>query len=267
MERQGGHSSPFLLYCAMLKKILNILATGWVWITLPLLTVLFTIPIVASAVILSPFDSNRKCAHFFGKLWGRAVFKVNPQWHIRVSGQENIERSQTYVIVSNHMSLADILSLYHLNAQFKWMAKESLFKVPFLGWSMTCMGYIPLKRGNYGSIRVTYEKAKEWLKKGISVVIFPEGTRSPSGTLNAFKNGAFKLALETQTPILPVAIFGNEKLLPKGAMNVGMNVHSFIRALPAIETQGLKSEDFPKLRHQAHDMIRAEIEKISNAHL
>ncbi len=184
-----------------------------------------------------------------------------------MSGQENIRHGQTYVIVSNHMSLADILSLFHLNLQFKWMAKESLFKVPFLGWSMTCMGYIPLKRGNYGSIRDTYEKAKDWLKKGVSVVIFPEGTRSPSGTLSAFKNGAFKLALETQIPILPVAIFGNEKLLPKGKMNVGMNVHSYIRVLPAIETQGLEPEDFPKLRDQAHDMVKAEIENISNAHL
>ncbi len=251
----------------MFKKITDFLITLWMWITFPVLTIFFTFPIAFCSIFLAPFDPHRKWAHFWGQTWGQAVIKVNPQWRLHVSGLKNIKPGQTYVIVSNHMSMVDILCLYYLNIQFKWIAKTSLFKIPFLGWSMSFMHYIRLERGHHGSIRKSYEEAKRWIQKGVSVVIFPEGTRSPSGTLNAFKNGAFKLAIETQAPILPVALYGNEKLIPKGKIVVGINVHSYLRILPAIDTKECRTEDFARVRDQVHTMIKAEIENISNDHL
>lgn len=90
--------------------------------------------------------------------------------------------------------------------QFKWVAKASLFKVPFIGWSLGLAKHIRLSRGNFSSIKKVYRQAASWLKEGMSVLFFPEGTRSANDEMGQFQNGAFKLAIKEKVPILPVAI-------------------------------------------------------------
>ena len=103
------------------------------------------------------------------------------------------------VYVSNHQSLFDIMALLAINRPFKWVAKGSLFTIPFLGWSMDAARYVKLTRDRHHSIRSAYREAQQWLVDGVSVFFFPEGTRSHTGQLSSFKSGAFKIAAKTGT--------------------------------------------------------------------
>ena len=103
-------------------------------------------------IILFPFDRQRKILHSQCFWWSDAVIGFNPYWHIHVSGLENIDRHKTYVVVANHQSLGDIAVIYQTRMQFKWVAKESLFKIPFIGWCLSLTKHIRLSRGKFGSI-------------------------------------------------------------------------------------------------------------------
>jgi len=207
-------------------------------------------------MITAPWDKQRRLAHrLIIYLWGRPIVKANPFWKLAIGGTGNIDPKQTYIVVCNHSSLADILCLYCLDLQFKWVAKRSLFRVPFLGWSMSLAKYVALERGRTGSIRESYEKAKDWLKQGMSVLIFPEGTRSLDGSLGDFKNGAFKLAIESQRPILPIRLRGNEKIIAKGKKTVAAKVEASLTVLPAVSTEGMKTADFQMLKQRVRNLF------------
>ena len=169
----------------------------------------------------------------------------------------NIDKQKTYVIVANHLSLADIVVLYQIRAQFKWIAKESLFKLPFLGWCMSLARYVKLSRGKFSSIKSVYREAARWLRKGMSVVFFPEGTRSETGEMKEFQNGAFKLAIKEKKAILPIAIKGTRDAIPKGSWIFATKVHGTLRVLPPIDTASFKTGDFARLR----EITRARLKK------
>jgi len=240
---------------------MDFLITLWVWFLIPLLTVLVTIPISLLSTLFSPLDPQRKWAHRVGVFWGKAIIGANLRWKLQINGRQHIKSGQSYVVISNHASMTDIMILYNLGMQFKWLAKSSLFKIPFLGWNMSLMQYIPLERGRHGSIRKSYHKAKEWLKQGMSVLIFPEGTRSRDGSLSEFRNGAFKMAIELQKPILPIVLFGTEKTIPKGQWLVGPRIKMSLSVLPPVETKDYDPNDFEKLKNTVHDLMRKEIER------
>lgn len=245
----------------MLKKLANPLITLWVWLLIPTMTLMVTLPIFFFSVFLAPLDPQRRWAHKCGTLWGKAIMKANPYWKLHLSGLHNIKADQSYVVISNHLSLADIIILFHLGIQFKWLAKTSLFYIPFFGWNMSLMKYIPLERGRHGSIRKSYQEAKRWLRQGMSVLIFPEGTRSRDGFLGEFKNGAFKMALELRKPILPIALVGTDKALPKGKIMLGARVKFSLNVLPPIDTRDYEPEDFEKLKNKVRSLIQKEIER------
>ena len=208
------------------------------------------------AVILFPFDKMRRHAHAQCFWWAKIIVSLNPYWKISASGFENIDKNRTYIIIANHQSLADIVVIYLLRMQFKWVAKESLFKVPFVGWSMSLAKHIKLERGDFGSIKKIYREAAHWLRSGMSVLFFPEGTRSDSGQMKDFQNGAFKLAIKEKVAILPVAIRGTGDAIPKGTWLFHTKIPASVRALPVIEVTGFGPGDFEKLR----DMARSAIE-------
>lgn len=189
-----------------------------VWILVVLLTIVFFLLILAARVLLGWRDPKRTTAHWLASLWGQASFLCYPGWRIRVTGRGHIHPNRSYLLVANHQSAFDIMALYFLRRQFKWVAKEELFKIPFAGWSMSLAGYISLGRGRNRSIQAAYAQAKQWLAEGISVLFFPEGTRSITGKLGPFKNGAFKLALEAGVPVVPIAVDGTRELLPRHSL-------------------------------------------------
>jgi 1-acyl-sn-glycerol-3-phosphate acyltransferase len=207
------------------------------------------------SVLLYPFDRKRKIVHAQCFWWADAVTALNPYWDVKVSGLENIDHKRTYVAVSNHQSLADIVLMYKTKMQFKWVAKDSLFRVPLLGWNMSLARHIRLRRGNLSSIRKVYREAGEWLRKGISVVFFPEGTRGSEEGTGEFQNGAFKLAISKKVPILPIAITGTGDAIPKGSWRFTTRISCAIKVLPPIETAGFLPGDFSRLRDMAREKL------------
>jgi 1-acyl-sn-glycerol-3-phosphate acyltransferase len=123
------------------------------------------------------------------------------------------------------------------------------------------MKYINLERGEHGSIRQVYEKAGYWLKNGVSVLFFPEGTRSDSEEMNPFKNGAFKLAIQEKVPILPVLLHGSRNVIPRGSWLFKAKVDSTLTVLPQIDTSGFAPEDFAKLRDLVREKLLEEYKK------
>jgi 1-acyl-sn-glycerol-3-phosphate acyltransferase len=206
-------------------------------------------------VVLYPFDKQRKVAHAQCYWWSDILLYSNPYWKMKISGLENIDKNKTYVIVANHLSLADIIVLYQIKSQFKWVAKESLFRIPVLGWCMSLAKHIKLERGDFSSIKKVYREAAEWLKKDMSVLFFPEGTRSETGEMGEFQNGAFKLAIKEKRAVLPIMINGTRDAIPKGGRQFSTKIFCTLRVFPAIETSSLGAGDFDKLK----DDIRAKI--------
>jgi 1-acyl-sn-glycerol-3-phosphate acyltransferase len=168
---------------------------------------------------------------------------------------ENIDPRKTYVAVANHQSMADIIVLYQTRLQFKWVAKNSLFKVPFVGWCLSLTKHIRLTRGDFGSIKKVYREAATWLRNEVSVLFFPEGTRSDTDEMNEFQNGAFKLAIKEKRPILPISIDGTRDAIPKGDWRFKTKVLCYLRVLPPIDTSSFKPGDFGRLR----EIVRARL--------
>lgn len=163
---------------------------------------------------------NRTREHALVCYWPVVCWLFNFWWlHIEITGKENLPpKDQAWVIVANHESMFDIFILYFLHVQFRWLSKKEVFKAPVMGQSMKWCGYVPVERGNPASHTAAMEASADWIRRGVPMVFFPEGTRSDTNELRPFKLGAFRLAEETGVPILPIAIKGTRDILPKGAM-------------------------------------------------
>lgn len=175
---------------------------------------LFPVALAVFAVT-APFDPRRRALHLFTCFWASLYTWLNPAWPLRIEGRERIRRDEAYVMVCNHLSLLDILVLFRLFVHFKWVSKLENFRVPFIGWNMRLNGYVPLRRGDRASVVEMLRACDRLLAEGSSVMMFPEGTRSPSGKMRAFKTGAFELALRNRRPLLPILIEGTADALPK----------------------------------------------------
>jgi 1-acyl-sn-glycerol-3-phosphate acyltransferase len=132
-----------------------------------------------------------------------------------VIGREKIRSDEAYVMVANHLSLLDILVLFRLFAHYKWVSKVENFRIPCIGWNMRLNGYIELRRGDRASVVQMVKQSLATLAQGSSIIMFPEGTRSPNGRMRSFKTGAFEIAQAARRPILPIAIEGTARALPK----------------------------------------------------
>ncbi len=245
-----------------MKKIGRFLFSLYLWLVVGFITTLISCLILLSTP-LSLLDRKRRFAHRLGTVWGTLLIRLNPFWRIRILGAEHIGKGKSYVLVANHASLADIVCLFAIRHQFKWLAKKSLFRIPFLGWSMSAMGYIPLERGKHGSIRDSYHQALEWLRKNISILIFPEGTRSRSGQMGHFKSGAFRLAIESGRPVLPIVLAGTQQVISKGRAGFGKLGAAYLSALPAVETKGFREKDEELLRKKVEKLMAGELARLN----
>ena len=225
------------------------------WLVGSFLTIILFFVEFFLTIILFPFDKKRKVIHAQCFWWANALLGLNPYWNICVSGLENIDPRKAYVAVANHQSMADIIVMYKTRMQFKWVAKESLFKMPFVGWCLSLTKHIKLSRGKFGSIKKVYREAAGWLRKDMSVLFFPEGTRSGTGEMNKFQNGAFKLAIKEKKPILPISIIGTREAIPKGTWVFKTKVYGRLTVLPSIDTESFKPADFTRLRDIVHSKL------------
>jgi 1-acyl-sn-glycerol-3-phosphate acyltransferase len=169
-----------------------------------------------SAAILVVFlTGNKDLAHLCGRIWGNVNLRAAGVT-VKLRGLENIDPKHSYVFASNHESWFDIFAILgKLPVQFRWLAKEELFKLFVLGRAMAAIGYIPIDRSDRRKAFESIQTAADRVKSGTSVVIFPEGTRSPDGVLQDFKKGGFILAIQSQQPIVPISLSGSHRILPK----------------------------------------------------
>lgn len=212
-------------------------------------------------LVTYPFDPNRRVLQWWSCWWGRFYIWANPFWSVTAKNVDLADPRKAYVIVSNHQSMVDIMVMYRSMLHFKWVSKDIMFKVPFLGWNMILNGYVPIKRGDPKSREVCMAKCAAWLKKGSSVVFFPEGTRSETGEMRPFKLGAFQLAVETGSDILPVVIRGSRDALPKHSAIIDTHSDMEIEVLPPIPVDVNPSEDLKAQAERYSDRAREAIAK------
>lgn len=174
---------------------------------------MFPVTVLLWLVSLTPGISD-SAVHRWVTLQGIILIRSIPIWKVKKEGLSK-RINGPFVIISNHQSLLDIPLLHLLNCNFRWVSKIENFKVPVLGLIMRMAGYIPVERGNAESVAIMMARAEGLIRSGISVLIFPEGTRSPTGQVGSFKSGAFRLALSTGVPVLQVIIDGTSLVLPK----------------------------------------------------
>ncbi len=214
-------------------------------------------PLVAIVrLVTMPFDRGAYAAGYLFRRIAVAHQKMTPQWAFRTSGDLPDDMRRPYVVVSNHESFVDILLISHLPTEMKWMSKIEIMKIPGLGWMMRLVRDIPLTRGDSTSGAAALAASSERLESGVSVMIFPEGTRSKTGEMRKFRAGAFKIAIDGQYPILPLAVHGTRDALRKNDWRIG-NAEAEVRVLEPISTEGLTMNDMPALRDQVRDAIAA----------
>jgi 1-acyl-sn-glycerol-3-phosphate acyltransferase len=226
----------------------------WAWLVLVLCILLWFPVMVILLLVTWPFDRGRYITGYVFRRIGPAMATLNPFWRFRYSGTMPENPRRPYVVVSNHESFADILLISHLPWEMKWLSKIELFRIPVMGWMMWLAGDIPVKRGFGPSAVEAMERCREVLRKRVSVMIFPEGTRSKTAELLPFKDGAFRLAIEAGVPILPLAVSGTATALPKHGWRFGRSAAE-VRVLEPVETAGLTLADVPSLKAKIRNRI------------
>lgn len=207
----------------------NLIRSGINWLLVGVVTLILFFPELAAFLVLYPFDRDRKNIHPFVSIWAKTILIVCPLMRVHFEGTHHLRQGATYVLVANHQSIADILAVLHLHHPFKFIAKRELFWIPFLGWALSVAGYIPLIRGDHKSGKEAIQKASGYLERGVSVLLFPEGTRSRDGEIHDFKAGAFKLATELNIPVVPIVIHGTRDLIPRGTRLLGRRVEVVVK--------------------------------------
>jgi 1-acyl-sn-glycerol-3-phosphate acyltransferase len=226
----------------------------WAWLVLVLCILLWFPMLLIVRLLTFPFDRPGYAAGYLFRRIGPAMASLNPMWRFRYSGRIPPNPRNPYVVVSNHESFADILLISHLPWEMKWLSKAELFRIPVMGWMMWLAGDIPVKRGFGPSALEAMERCRQVLRERVSVMIFPEGTRSRTAELLPFKDGAFRLAIEAGVPILPLAVSGTRTALPKHDWRFGKSVGE-VRVLDPVETSGLTLADVPALKARVRETI------------
>jgi hypothetical protein BACCOPRO_02790 len=182
--------------------------------------VLLVVTVLAAlaTIVGSALGFGRSMGYWPGHIWAR-VFCIMNFVRVRVTGRENISRNTSYVFVANHQGAFDIFSIYgYLGHNFRWMMKKSLERIPLVGYSCRVSGHIYVDNSTPSRTRETMATAEKQLSGGMSVVVFPEGSRTQDGRMHAFRRGAFQLAMEFSLPVVPLTIDGAYRVMPRGAI-------------------------------------------------
>lgn len=224
------------------------------WVVFGTVCALFFVGATLVFLLTYLFDPNRKILHLYSCVWAQMMFYINPWWSLRVQGRDRLPWNGPGVIVANHESSGDILVIFGLYRPFKWVAKASVFKAPFLGWNMSYNGYIPIVRGSAESRIAMNEKCEAYLRRGVPILMFPEGTRSKDGEVQPFKDGAFRLAIKAGCPVYPVVISGTSQTLPKHGLLVKPVARCQVHVLESVDPAGFNG-DHAKLRDHVRQLI------------
>jgi 1-acyl-sn-glycerol-3-phosphate acyltransferase len=240
--------------------VLRILRSLWIWSAAAALFLFWTL-LMALTRLFDRDPLHRRTARCFRRL-GPALAKVNPAWRVHVSGTEHIVPGQTYVLVSNHQSLADIPVVSHLRLDAKWMGKAEIFKLPLIGWMLRMAGDVPVDRTDRRNGAKALLQCAQYLRKGLSVVFFPEGTRSRDGAVLPFNAAPFQLAIREGAAVLPVVVEGSGAALPRGSWIFAGTRDIWVKVLEAVPVTGWNPRQGEALRDTVRQKIVDELESM-----
>lgn len=232
---------------------------GLLLLLAPLVTLYYCLAI-AGAILFLRLSEDR--LQRFPRQWARLICRIGGV-RVRIEGADKLQPQTGYIYCANHLSQFDIFSFQgYFPFPFRWLAKEELFKAPFLGRAMTNAGAIAINRSHSREALKSLHQAADRIQSGTSVLIFPEGTRSADGTLQPFKGGAMLLAIKAGVPIVPVAFVGSYSVLPKGSFFTRPGTITIRIGDPVIVT-GSTGKDKQELARTIHDKV-AELLNLPN---
>jgi 1-acyl-sn-glycerol-3-phosphate acyltransferase len=196
------------------------------------------------------WDRKRRLLHAYTSWWGAHYLSWAPLAGVKVEGRDQGLAAAPCVYVSNHQSMVDILAVFATGLRYRWVSKRENFIVPFLGWNMYLNGYVPLRRGHLPSIRRMLRNCQARISEGHSLFVFPEGTRSPDGTVQQFFRGAFWIATKNRIPVVPVLIEGTDRVLAKSSFRIVPQLVT-VRVLEPIHPSAAGYDD-----RRLRDMVR-----------
>lgn len=240
---------------------MNRITSAVIWAVLGVFVILWLPLLALIFVFTAPFDPGR---YTVGRWFRRAAIVATaliPFWRFRTSGVRIRDPRRPYIAVSNHESYADIFLISHLPWEMKWLSKEGIFRIPVMGWMMRMAGDIEVHRGKAASRAQSVAEINDRLDRKVSVMIMPEGTRSRTDELLPFRDGAFRVAIERQLPILPMAVAGTRDCMEPDTF-VFRRARAEVRVLEPIETTGMGPGDVDALRERVRDLIIATREQL-----
>ena len=238
---------------------MDILKSVLVWLTGVLyMLVLFPLTFAVWLVML-PFDKERMVTHMLLVYQSWLICHIMPVWSLETMGNLKSAKGKTFVVISNHQSILDILFINSLGMRFKWVSKIENTKVPVLGWYLKMADYLTVDRGDRDSKDRMIEDALSCLRRGTSVMMFPEGTRSAGGDLGIFKRGAFQLAIASGRPVLPVVIDGTGDILPKHGLLFRSGNRVRIKVLEPVEPKDFVTDNHDELALWFNELIKKEL--------
>ncbi len=206
-----------------MKNIFCKLFQVYTWIIIYPLSWFITALVATLTIVFSFLVNSRWASKWIAPWWGRLIIFITLS-RVKLNGTDNIDQSQSYIIVCNHQSIYDMLAVYgYLPVEFKWVMKKELLKMPFVGASCKALGHVFVDRSNSEEAKQSLIDAKDKITDGVSAFFFPEGTRSNDGELINFKKGAFRMAKSLNLPILPISISGANKIMAANSLIICPN--------------------------------------------
>ncbi len=237
-------------------------AVLWLWFVIS--SLILTPPLFVIWGLTFFFDRRLRILHLYSCFWGAQYIWVNPLWRLKIIDREKFKSSRAQVVVSNHQSLVDIIVIYSLFKHFRWTSKLENFRLPFVGWVLRMNKSIKIFRNDPDAYEKFREQALKALSDGNSIMIFPEGTRSKNTRLRKFKEGAFRIALETGSDILPVVLNGTGKAIPKKGWSLEGKQKLVCRVLDPLSYDVFKNKTAAETAEMTHQIIQKALDELNS---
>ena len=253
--------APYNLFCVReqvisMKQVFHFL---YQWLIFMPIFVVLTLLCALTVIITTPIFGSRFWGYYPPKWWSRLTCWL-AFCRITVNGRENLDSKQSYVFIANHQGAFDIFLVYgFLNQNIKWVQKQSLRKIPFVGFASEKAGHVFVDNSSTAARISTIKKAAEQIDAGVSMMIFPEGARTETGKMARFKRGAYQIAIDMKLPIVPMTINGAYDILKIGSANMKIGKKMTLTIHKPIPTESLADADISQLITQTRDIIHADL--------
>jgi 1-acyl-sn-glycerol-3-phosphate acyltransferase len=251
---------PAALRIVRQKLIMSAVFSLLYWCYFSITSIVLFLGALVITGLTAPFDPTRRLLHRYTCWWATLYLRCLPGCRIDVQGREKIAPHTAYVLVANHQSMTDIMALSALAVPFKWVSKKEAFRLPFIGWNMYLNRCVGVDRGNMRQVRATMELCRQWLNRGVPLMMFPEGHRSPTGELIDFHNGSFKLAISAGCAVVPIVVNGTAPIY-RGWRVLARPGHITVRVLDPIAPAEF-GNSAEKLRNHVYQLIKQELAEI-----